>query len=62
MVNPRPQKADLCRRERLAFAFGRHLHVLDQPCDVMNQGTLRTVTRHDVLTMLAPRQGAFAVI
>ena len=52
LINPRAQQADLLRGERLALAGRRHLHVLDEASDVVNEAALRAVAGDDVVGVI----------
>ena len=63
LVDPGAQQADLFRRQRLTLARGRHLHVLHQPRDVVDQFAFRAVAGNDVvLVVLAPFERRLAIV
>jgi hypothetical protein len=53
LVNPRPQQADLVRRELVSFADGRHLHVLDGIGGIVDEEALGAVAGNDVICIFA---------
>src|SRR5207253_1143521 len=50
LIYPGPYEPDLRRGEGVSLAFWRHLHILDQPCDVMNQRTFTAVPHDHIFT------------
>ena len=57
------QIAAFCRSEGIAFAFGRHGHVRNEPGHVLDQFAVRAISRDDVIfVFLAAMQRRFPII
>ena len=62
LINPRAQQPDLSGGERLAFALRRHLHVGDEPRDVMDERALGALAESDGRAFRAALQQLRAII